>query len=70
MVKQPVLFIAGKKDNVLTPEMSRGMETFVPHLRRKEVNTGHWALTQAPAEVNGMIKEWLEQVVFRTRSSL
>lgn len=62
MVKQPVLFISGRYDAVLTPEMSKGMETFISHLRRREVEAGHWALTQTPEEVNGFVKEWLEEV--------
>lgn len=70
MIQQPVLFIAGKKDVVLKPEMSQGMETFVPLLKRREVGSGHWALTQAPQEVNKMIEEWLKEVVFETKSSL
>lgn len=70
MVLQPVLFIAGTRDAVLKPEMSRGMEAFIPKLIRKEVPSGHWALTQTPAEVNGFIKEWFEEVVFGAKSTL
>jgi len=69
-VDQPVLFIAGTHDSVLKPEMSLGMEKYVPKLSRKEVQSSHWALTQAPDEVNNLVKEWLEGVVFGTKSSL
>jgi len=70
MVKQPVLFISGRHDAVLTPKMSKGMEAFVPHLTRREVEAGHWALTQTPEEVNKIVKEWLGEVVFGSRSLL
>ncbi|KAL1305933.1 hypothetical protein AAFC00_004075 [Neodothiora populina] len=69
-IDQPVLFIAGTKDSVLKPEMSLGMEEFIPHLSRGEVATSHWALTQAPKEVNEIVKGWLDNVVFGAKSSL
>jgi soluble epoxide hydrolase/lipid-phosphate phosphatase len=58
------------RDKVLKPEMSRGMETFIPHLRRRQVETGHWALTEAPEQVNKFIVEWFEEVVFDAKSML
>lgn len=70
MLNLPVLFIAGLKDNVLKPEMSKGMENFISQLSRGEVPSGHWALTQTPEQVNGLIKEWLQDVVFGVKSSL
>lgn len=70
MVKQPVLFISGRHDAVLTPEMSKGMEAFIPHLRRRGVEAGHWALTQTPGEINSIVKEWLGEVALGARSLL
>ncbi|KAG9562089.1 hypothetical protein KCU79_g6602, partial [Aureobasidium melanogenum] len=67
---QPVLFISGTLDAVLTPEMSKGMEAFIPRLKRREVKTGHWALTQAPGEVNRIVKEWLREEVLGGRCAL
>ncbi|KAI5246529.1 hypothetical protein E4T43_02699 [Aureobasidium subglaciale] len=69
-IQQPVLFISGKFDAVLSPAMSRGMENFIPRLRRGQVETAHWALTEAPREVNNLIRLWLKEVVFSTRSAL
>jgi soluble epoxide hydrolase/lipid-phosphate phosphatase len=46
------------------------METFIPHLRRRQVETGHWALTEAPEQVNKFIVEWFEEVVFDAKSML
>ncbi|MCJ1385733.1 hypothetical protein MMC17_008856 [Xylographa soralifera] len=67
----PVLFVQALHDSVLTPNLSRGMEQYFPKLTRREVATGHWALWQAPAQVNGMIREWLEDVGFgHAKSSL
>lgn len=50
--------------------MSANMEKSLPQLTRKEVNTNHWALWEAPEQVNEIVKEWLEEVVFGGRSSL
>ncbi|KAI5195463.1 hypothetical protein E4T38_09046 [Aureobasidium subglaciale] len=70
MVKQPVLFITGKLDEVLKPAMSTGMENFIPQLRKEEVETGHWALTEAPAEVNKCIGSWLKEIVCKSSVKL
>ena len=51
------------------PSLSEGMERFVPHLTRREVEASHWALWQKPGEINGMVGEWLERVE-KTRSCL
>jgi soluble epoxide hydrolase/lipid-phosphate phosphatase len=70
MVEQPVLFISGRHDVVLTPDMSKGMESFIPRLRRREVESDHWALTQTPEDVNRIVGDWLREVAFRTISLL
>lgn len=59
-IEQPVLFVQALKDNVLIPAMSKGMENVVPKLTRAEVPTGHWALWQAPQQVNEIVGRWLE----------
>ncbi|KAK3176905.1 hypothetical protein OEA41_008231 [Lepraria neglecta] len=58
----PVLFIQATKDEALPPAMSEGMEEYVTNMTRKSVPTSHWALWEAPEQVNGMVKEWLEKV--------
>jgi len=70
MVEQPVLFISGKHDVVLTPDMSKGMGSFIPRLRRREVESDHWALTQTPEDVNRIVGDWLREVAFGTKSLL
>lgn len=59
-IEQPVLFVQALKDNVLVPAMSKGMENVIPKLTRAEVPTGHWALWQAPQQVNEIVGRWLE----------
>ena len=59
-IAQPVLFIQALKDDVLVPAMSAGMERVIPKLTRAEVPTGHWALWQAPAQVNEIVGKWLK----------
>jgi soluble epoxide hydrolase/lipid-phosphate phosphatase len=58
-IAQPVLFVQALKDDVLIPAMSAGMERVIPRLTRAEVPTGHWALWQAPAQVNDIVGKWL-----------
>lgn len=58
-ITQPVLFIQALKDDVLIPAMSAGMERVIPKLTRAEVPTGHWALWQAPGQVNEIVGKWL-----------
>lgn len=69
-VQQPTLFIQALKDNILTPELAKGMEKAIPNLTKAEVPASHWALWHTPAETNGIIKEWLEGVVLGGKSKL
>ena len=66
----PVLFISATNDAALPPSMSAGMEKHIPVLVRKEVNTSHWALWEAPEQINDILKEWLEGSVQREKSAL
>jgi soluble epoxide hydrolase/lipid-phosphate phosphatase len=71
IINQPVLFIQAKYDLVLKPEMSKGMESYIPNMTRGEVEATHWALTQKPDEVNQLVRQWLEgQGLAKSRSSL
>ncbi|KAJ4346040.1 hypothetical protein N0V95_005773 [Ascochyta clinopodiicola] len=60
-IQQPVLFIQATYDSVLKPEMSKSMDALIPNLTRGEVAATHWALTQKPEDVNGLISQWLEK---------
>ena len=64
-LEMPALFITATRDSALPPYMSIGMERSFRELTRGEVDASHWALTQAPGEVNGQIKDWLVKVLGR-----
>jgi len=66
----PVLFIQATKDEALPPAMSAGMEKFIPKLTRRSVETRHWALWEAPEQVNGLVQQWLEDAIQGMKSSL
>ncbi|TVY81704.1 Bifunctional epoxide hydrolase [Lachnellula suecica] len=55
----PAMYIAGTKDAALPPSMANGMEKWFRSLTKGEVNAGHWALWEKPAEINQYIKEFL-----------
>jgi hypothetical protein len=57
-------------DSVLNPEIFEIVGKLVPNLSKGEVAATHWALTQKPDEVNGIIRKWLEGQRFYTRTSL
>jgi pimeloyl-ACP methyl ester carboxylesterase len=61
----PVLFIQATRDIALPPAMAAGMEGKIPKLTKKEVDTTHWALWEAPEQVNRIIREWIESAVGR-----
>lgn len=65
----PLLFIGATKDAALPIALSAGMEDLCPAMTRKEVETSHWALWEAPAQINEMIKTWIEGHE-RSKSSL
>ncbi|KAF2085250.1 alpha/beta-hydrolase [Saccharata proteae CBS 121410] len=69
-LQMPVLFIQAERDFVLKPEMSKGMEKHIPQLSRGEVDANHFCLWEKPEEVNRILKEWVEGVVFGGKSVL
>ncbi|KAJ8613331.1 hypothetical protein MRB53_037018 [Persea americana] len=69
-IKAPVLFIQALRDNVLTPDLSRGMGKYIKQLTTREVDSGHWALWQTTNATNKHIREWFEQVVFGAKSKI
>lgn len=69
-VQQPVLFIRALHENILTEDLTRGMDKAIPNLTKGEVQASHWALWQTPYETNDIIKKWFQGVVFGNRSKL
>lgn len=63
-VKQPAMMISAEKDVVLKPEMTIGMEEWVPNLSRATVaDAGHWVLQEQPERVNEILRDWLTKTV-------
>lgn len=65
-----MLFIQALKDGALPPAMAANMEKDIPNLTRREVDTNHWALWEAPEQINKYVKEWLDGVVFAGKATL
>ncbi|KAK0722455.1 Alpha/Beta hydrolase protein [Lasiosphaeria miniovina] len=62
-ISAPSLLIVASKDKALPPAMAAGMDRFFDSLVKEEVNTNHWALWEAPQEVNGHIGKFLADVL-------
>ncbi|KAG6003667.1 hypothetical protein E4U21_001828 [Claviceps maximensis] len=62
-VDTPALFIATTRDAALPMSMSAGMDTHFSRLARAEVDTSHWALSEAATQVNAQIAAWLATVL-------
>jgi pimeloyl-ACP methyl ester carboxylesterase len=61
MVNVPTLVIWGEKDVALTVRNLAGLEKYVPELVVRRVPDGtHWVVHEKPAEVNAMIREFVE----------
>ena len=58
----PTLFIEATDDSALPQELSANMEQYCPKLTRKLVDTGHWALWEAPQQVNDYLTAWLKEL--------
>jgi pimeloyl-ACP methyl ester carboxylesterase len=60
-VSQPALMITAELDFVLRPEMTNGMQMWVPNLRKTVLikGSGHWTQQEKPAEVNAAMLEFL-----------
>jgi soluble epoxide hydrolase / lipid-phosphate phosphatase len=69
-LQQEVLFVLATKDQALKPAMAAKMEERISKLTRREVTAGHWALWEKPEEVNAILKEWVDGVVFGEKSKL
>ncbi|NXJ09182.1 HYES hydrolase, partial [Odontophorus gujanensis] len=60
-ILMPALMVTAGKDVVLVPRLSKGMEEWIPQLRRGHLETcGHWTQMERPAALNKILVEWLE----------
>lgn len=51
----PTLMIVADFDPLLTPEMSVGIEHYVPNITVKHIDCGHWTQQEAPIDTNQFI---------------
>ena len=58
----PCLMISAADDVVLRPEMTAGMETYVPDLEKHVIpDCGHWTQSEQPDELNRLMVAWLRR---------
>ncbi|KYO43972.1 bifunctional epoxide hydrolase 2 [Alligator mississippiensis] len=63
----PALMVTAGKDEVLHPNMSKGMEAWIPQLTRGHIEEcGHWTQMERPAALNKILIEWLEDIHSKT----
>ncbi|KAL8295026.1 hypothetical protein RB601_001275 [Gaeumannomyces tritici] len=68
-IQTPALFISATRDAALPEAMSAGMDAHFANLSRGRVDASHWALTEASAEVNRQIEEFVDRVT-RPKASI
>ncbi|KAG5365855.1 AB hydrolase superfamily protein [Yarrowia sp. B02] len=63
-VNVPYLYIGSTNDIALIPEMSMHLDEYVEKgkLTREHVPTSHWALFEAPDQVNKIYVDWLDKL--------
>lgn len=66
-INVPVLFIQALRDGALPPHLGKSMKRNLPNVTIEQVDTAHWALWERPAEVNAILKSWLQNVVFEEK---
>jgi soluble epoxide hydrolase/lipid-phosphate phosphatase len=66
----PALMVTATKDAVLKPGMAAKMGRYFDNLTHGEVEAGHWALWEAPDDVNNILREWMNSQVFGTKAAL
>ncbi|MCC6880072.1 MAG: hypothetical protein IT511_09775, partial [Rhodocyclaceae bacterium] len=53
--------IWGERDTALLPGLLDGLEAMVPKLALRRIPAGsHWVIHERPAEVNHLIREFIE----------
>jgi pimeloyl-ACP methyl ester carboxylesterase len=61
-VPHPALMISAELDVFLPPQLSEGMETYVPDLERALIEgAGHWTQQEKPHEVSEALISWLDR---------
>jgi pimeloyl-ACP methyl ester carboxylesterase len=58
----PCLMISAADDIVLRPELTIGMEQYVPDLEKHVIaDCGHWTQSEKPDELNRLMVDWLKR---------
>ena len=55
----PVQLIIPMRDRFVSPELYEGLSRWVPNLRRRAIDAGHWLLLSHPDKVARCIAEWV-----------
>jgi soluble epoxide hydrolase/lipid-phosphate phosphatase len=59
-IKAPALMVTAGKDIVLRPELTTGMEKWIPNLSRGHIEeASHWVQHEKSDELNTILKGWL-----------
>lgn len=64
----PVHLVIPVKDAYLNPELYANLETHVPHLKRTEVDAGHWSIAARPERTAQLIREFVRDVENQSHS--
>ena len=57
----PVQLIIPMRDRFVSPELYEGLSRWVPQLRRRAIDAGHWLLLSHPDQVARAIAEWADE---------
>lgn len=61
-VTAPALMVSAADDIVLRPELTIGMEQYVPDLEKHVIaDCGHWTQAEKPEELNALMVDWLKR---------
>jgi soluble epoxide hydrolase / lipid-phosphate phosphatase len=62
-LKMPCLIVTAGMDTALRPEMTLGMEKFIPKLTRSNIEkSSHWILHEHPEECSLILLNWLKSI--------
>lgn len=61
-IAQPSLMISAADDRVLSPEMAKGMDKYVPNLEAHVIaDCGHWTQAEQPDALNRLMLDWVKR---------
>jgi len=64
VILNDALMVTAGRDHILTPEMTVGMETHVPNLKRAHVEeASHWVQHEQSDLLNSILLDWLNSLL-------